>query len=80
MVAQFGWRHLLAAWSIAAAAGAIAFGVYGLPQLFDFAQADPTSHRLTIPRYDPAGYNPPSNVYEFFYDESEMDERHPGQH
>jgi len=80
MVAQFGWRHLFAACGIATAIAVAALTMSGLPRLFDFAQAGPTSHRLTNPRHDPAAYNPPSKVFDPLYDETEMKERHSGRH
>jgi hypothetical protein len=53
----------------------------GLPRVFDFALAGPASHSLTNPRHDPAAaHNPPSNVIDPFYDETEMNERHAGRH
>jgi hypothetical protein len=78
MVAEFGWRHLLAAWGIAIAVAAIALSVSGLPRLFDFTQAGLTSHQLTNPRHDPAAYHAPSHADDLFYDETEGD-RHSGQ-
>jgi len=85
MVAQFGWRHLFAACGIATAVAAIALSVSGLPRVFDFVQAGPTSHRLTShrltnPRHEPAAYHPPSNAVDPFHDETEMAGRHSGQH
>jgi hypothetical protein len=85
MVTQFGWRHLFAACGIATAVAAAALSMSELPRLFDFAQAGPTSHRLTSPRHDPAASNPPaysprSNAFDPLYDETERDERHSGQH
>ena len=54
MLAQFGWRHLFAACGVATAVAAIALSVSGLPLVFGFVQAGPTSHRLTNPRHEPA--------------------------
>jgi hypothetical protein len=84
MVAQFDRRNLFAAYGIAAAIAAVALSMAGLPGLFDFAQAGPTSH-VSNPRHDPAAfkpraYNPRANVFDPLYDETEMDERHSGQH
>jgi hypothetical protein len=69
MIAQSGWRHLFAAWSIAVTVAAIALGVSGLPPLFDFAQAGLTSHRFMNPRHDPAAYHSPSNAIDLFHGE-----------
>ena len=80
MVAQFGWRHLLAAWGIVTVIGAIALGTFGLPRASDFAQADPASRGLTNPWHDSAVHNPPTNVIDPFYGETERDGRHTGQH
>jgi len=78
MVAQFGWRHLLAAWAIVTVIAAIVLGTFGLPRAFDLAQA-PASHGLANPRHDSAAHNPPSNMIDPFYGETEMDHRHAGQ-
>ena len=79
MVAQFGWQHLLAAWAIVTVIAAIAFGAFGSPRAFDLAQADSASRGLTIPWHDSAAHNPPSNVIDPFYGETEMDQQHVGQ-
>ena len=81
MIAHVGWRHLFATWCIVIVIAAIALGMSGLPRVFDFALAGPASHSLTNPRHDPAAaHNPPSNVIDPFYDETEMNERHAGRH
>jgi hypothetical protein len=80
MLAQFGWRHLLAASVIATVITTIALSMSALPSLFDLAPAGPASHRLTNPRHDPAASHPPSNALDPFYDQPEMGGRHSGQH
>jgi len=80
MVARFGWRHLFAAWSIAIVVAAIALSVSEIPRLFDSAEAGLTSHRLTNPQHDPAAYHSSANAVDLFYDETDREERHSGQH
>lgn len=67
MVAQFGWRHVLAAWSIVIVIAAMVLGTFGLLRAFDIEQADPASRGLTNPRHDSAAHNPPTNVIDPFY-------------
>ena len=80
MIAHVDWRHLFATWCIVIAIAAIALGMSGLPRVFVFSLADPASHSLTNPRHDSAAHNPPSNVIDPFYGETEMDERAAGRH
>jgi hypothetical protein len=80
MIPQFGWRHLLAAWAIVTAIATIALLTFGLPRAFDLARADTASHGLTNPWHDSAAHNPPSNVSDPFYRETEMNQEHAGQH
>ena len=80
MLAQFGWRYLFAAWGIAAALAGIALSGSGLPRLLDLTHAGPASHGLTNPWHDGAAYHPRSDAADPFYDETEREDRHSGQH
>ena len=80
MVAQFGWRRLLAAWGIATAIAVVALSASGLIRLFDFGQAGLTSRSIVNPRHNPAAHNLLSSAVDPFYNEAEMEERHSGRH
>jgi hypothetical protein len=62
MVAQLGWRHLWAACGIVTAIAVTALSASGLSWMFGFGQAGATSHPLTDPRHNPAGYSLPATA------------------